>query len=112
MSTSDEIKSKRYRYVCIECKAATWFLPVEMHRATKPRCSGCGSFAIEYERSFGSDITTAKPTPVSKRRKRDFQTLPPEVQQAYREKYIRKAHEEFKLRRKHGILLHRPGQKL
>lgn len=32
----------RFKYVCLECNAETWFAPYERTRAAGMRCSACG----------------------------------------------------------------------
>jgi hypothetical protein len=114
MATREEASARRREYRCLECRGATLFKPCEMLRAKRPQCSRCGSLLLEYAKSCdgGEFKKDGVALPKPRRRRNGFRTpwkeLPPEQQTAFRAKAIRNLHEEFKLRRKHGIPLHRP----
>jgi len=36
----------RHKYVCEDCGAASWWKLNDFARRSRPRCTGCGSYAI------------------------------------------------------------------
>lgn len=36
-----------FKWVCLDCKAETFFRRHELIRAARPKCSACGSIALE-----------------------------------------------------------------
>jgi hypothetical protein len=99
----------------MECSAVTWYTPGEVLRAAAPRCTGCGSIHIAYQKKTcdgGVFKQDGEPVPKPKRgwrrkSKSTWADLTPEQQRAGKLRYIEKAHAEYKLRRKWGIPLHK-----
>lgn len=65
------MKRGRRLYECRDCKARTWFHWVELNRAARIRCGGCGSAAVEPVTAEAKEERLIGNTNVLEARERD-----------------------------------------
>lgn len=59
MTSSKGIRKKRL-YQCDECKSRRFVSRIELDRAAKPKCNGCGSSRLEIVSDEGRDEEIAR----------------------------------------------------